>query len=298
MANLSEEMANLSEMYGNVIIKRKGEKNISWEDTLKWLEKFNSVTRVWMYNNLDIYGMENITEEDKKSFDVSNPLEISLEFVGTGILLVIFKDNNSFSKSYLRWRSSECFVNWLSNSDKSMDEFMKENPFNGELELIYNYDEQEPGCLYLSTDNSLIVNIKDSNINTSITSGRSITIEDIEFTERWVDENLKYFVLEDIMGAVNNLLTDIDEYTERAIKLLMKEEGYDEKMSSFLYLSEKQKEGVDVDKLSFNTLRKLSVEQSSEKFVQYLNEYNDKNPSVEKFVHWVLNNKDSKLRYF
>ena len=84
MANLSEEMANLSEMYGNVIIKRKGEKNISWEDTLKWLEKFNSVTRVWMYNNLDIYGMENITEEDKKSFDVSNPLEISLEFVGTG----------------------------------------------------------------------------------------------------------------------------------------------------------------------------------------------------------------------
>lgn len=273
-------MANLSEMYGNVIIKRKGEKKISWKDTLKWVEKFNSITRVWIYN-LDIYGMENLTEEDKKSFDVSNPSEISLEFVGTG-----------------RW-SSECFVNWLSNDDKSMNEFMKDNPFNGEIELIYNYDEQEPGCLFLLTDNNLIVNIKDSDITSEIKSGKNIVIEDIEFTERWVDENLKYFTLEDIMGAFNNLLLDIDEYSEKAIDLLMKEEGYEEnKMTSFLYLSNKRKEGVDVDKLLFNALRNLSVEESSEKFVEYINEYDEENPTLEKFVKWVLDNKDSKLRYF
>lgn len=272
-------MANMSEMHGKVIIKRKGENSISWKDTLKWIEEFNSVTRVWLYD-LEIYGIENLTDEARNSFDISNPSEISLEFMGTG-----------------RW-NSECFVNWLSNKDDHINNFIKENPFNGELKLIYNYDEKESGCLYLSTDNNLIVNIKDSNISTKISSGRSIDIEDIEFTERWVDENLKYFVLEDIMGAFNNLSIDIDEYTEKALRLLMKEEGYDKNGSFFIYLAEKRKEGIDVDKLSFNALRKLSEEQSSEKFVQYLNEYNDENPSNEKFIHWILNNKDSKLRHF
>lgn len=272
-------MANMSEMYGKVIIKRKGENSISWEDTLKWVEKFNSVTRLWWYN-LDIHGIENLTEEARNYFDISNPSEISLEFMGSG-----------------KW-TSECFVNWLSNKDDHINNFIKENPFNGELKLIYNYDEEEAGCLYLSTDNNLIVNIKDSNISTKISSGRSIDIEDIEFTERWVDENLRYFVLEDIMDAFNSLTIDIVEYKEKALRLLMKEEGHDENKSLSIYLAEKRKEGIDVDKLSFDVLRKLSEEQSSEKFVQYLNEYNDENPSNEKFIHWILNNKDSKLRHF